>query len=480
MSGTVFDLAGNVNEGTMGTNELQFESQRRSGLPQQNGTPEQDDYQQYSGQRGLFEMARDMDSPKERGYLDDATDFGKNILKAGLQGVYKFGRMLGPTSGPETWGKSEQDLQDEFAGGLDELIPSEEGGFVTKSLERGLKEAPSMLAFPGGSAAQTAIRTGLAGFLGEGAKELGAGEGAQTIAELSAYIGPDLAKRLLASGSNKEIIEYARKLGLKDAEITPLIQSDFKQKWLSKLAARRGKTQEALSNTREALGRTYGDLRSSEAAKTALSDTQSTDLVKSLQDKLFDMPDKVRETISADMRDLVSKPITGDSLINFWQDINANLSEGTKQLSNLKDPIRNALARLNPGLANDFEWANKLYGKYQTISSRLKPNLMTDIMGASQALKTLGGVTFGYYPILVEAAGEQAARTLSREMLLNPRFQNLSGKMVSAINQNKWQAVKKIRDSMIAEVKDVSPEIAKQLQAVDLDELEWLVIGQEE
>lgn len=462
-TGTIFDL--------LGSEKSVAPSQEPSSMLMQKEEPSQ-----FSGKAGLFELAESLEPPPEKGYLDDAVNFGKNLLKAGVRGVHKFGRMMGPLPVP---GKTEQEVQEEFTEQLDDLLPTEEGGYVSRSLERGLSEAPTMLTFPGGGTAQTAIRTGAAGFLGEGVKELGGGEIPQAIAELSAFIGPDLAKKLLASGSNKEIIEAARNLGLKDAEIAPLLQSEFKQKWLGKLASGRGKVQDTLKRTKEALGQVYNNLRAIPAAKTALPQQQATELINLIQDKLFEMPSIVREKIAADFKDLVSKPITGDSLINFWQDINAtmkaaknDLGDAAKYLSNLKDPLKGGLAKLSPQLANDFEWTNKLATRFYDISSRLKPNLYTDIMQASQAIKLLGGVTFGYYPVLVEFAGEAAARKLAREMLLNPRFQNLSNKMVSAINQNKWRGAEKILDSMIKEVKDISPEIAAQLQAVDFKELE--------
>ena len=80
---------------------------------------------------------------------------------------------------------------------------------------------------------------------------LGAPELVQTAAELTAYIGPDVLKKLLSSGKHKEIIDAARTLGLTDEQITPVLQSETKLKWLSKLTPRRGSTQKALENTKD-------------------------------------------------------------------------------------------------------------------------------------------------------------------------------------------------------------------------------------
>lgn len=422
-------------------------------------------------QLAFMEMAAQREPLEGKISLEGTKDFGKNILKALIKGTHKLGRMIGPTIGPETFGKSEQQIQEEYAKQWEELLPSGPGGAISRTIERTLEEGPSLAAlFPGGLTGGTAARIGLSSMAEQIAEEFGAGELGQTIAGLTAFMGPDLTKKLLTTGKNADLIRAGKELGLTTKQIAPLLNSEMKQRWLSKLATRRGRTQKILGETKKALGQAFEGLKKGE--ETILSSQEGSTLISDLQEKLFNMPSNVREKIATDMQDLASRPINSESLINFWQDINANLGPKTKQLVNLKAPIKEALAKINPKIANQFEMANKLYGKYSDIAARLKPNVMSDILGASQVLKFIGGIAFGFYPILVEAIGEAGAKSLAREMLINPRFQQLSRKLVNSLNQNKIAAVKKITDSLIKEVRPKSAEAAKIMQSINWDEWE--------
>ena len=106
-------------------------------------------------------------------WMSSLKEYGKTALKGTVEGVSKLGRMMGPL---ET-GKSSQEIQENQTNVLNELLPTEDT-FGERGLRRGLNMAPTMMGFPGG-AIQSGIRSGIAGFVGETAKELGAGEGLQ-------------------------------------------------------------------------------------------------------------------------------------------------------------------------------------------------------------------------------------------------------------------------------------------------------------
>lgn len=418
-----------------------------------------------TGKKGFFEAAERAPNPKDNSFLSSVSDYGKTILKGAAEGLGRLGRVMGPLQTD----KSTSEQLEEQTESLDKLLPVEED-FGQRSIRRGLRELPTALSFPGSTAA-TLPRAIAAGFLGEGAKDLGAPEWAQTAAELTAYIGPDITKKLLESGKDKDLIQAGRKLGMSDEALTPLLQSEFKQKWLSKMTPRRGSTQSSLSKSKSELQKTYGELQKSSAAQGELSFGSSQGLINSIEDKLFEMPSGVRSKISADFKDLQSRPITGDSLINFYVDINHEAGKNAKQLSLLKEPIKNALKEINPSLAKDFDTINTLYSKYYPIAKRLEPNLMTDIVGASEAIGLLASLTTGYYPFFLKIAGEKTARKVAQQLLINPRFQQISKKMVVAMNQNKYQMVKKLSDLMSHEMRKTSPEVADKLDDISEEEL---------
>ncbi len=418
------------------------------------------------GKEGFFELAARAPQPKDKSFLNDIKDYGKTILKGTLEGVSKLGSLMSPLAGVD-YQKEHENLTEN----LNELLPTDEG-YTQKALRRGLKEAPSVMANPFGSALATLPRAIASGFLGEAAKDLGAPEWAQTAAELTAYIGPDILKKALASGSNNPIIEAARKLGMSDEAITPLIQSEFKQKWLSKLAPKRGSTQKALEKSKGELSTAYESLGKRIEAGVEVSEKVNGHLINDLKRAMNEMPHEMQGKISEDLKDLLGNKITPNALMNFYKDVNAVLGGKTKQISLLKEPIKKAIRSVSPELGKDFELVNDLYSKYSTISARLKPNLTSDIISAAETLGLTGSVYFGDYPTLIGILGEKSGKKLAQQMLINPRFQQLSKKMIVAINENRFALAKKTTDEMNKEILKFIPESSGQLKELTKEDFE--------
>lgn len=416
--------------------------------------------------------------PEENLYKSSVFDLGKTILKGSVEGFSRFGTALGPTQPREV---TEMQLAEQTKK-LDEALPTEDG-FISNATRRGLKELPIAVASPGANAASMINRSMVAGFLGEGGKELGLPEWAQSALELTAYIGPDITKKLLESGTNADLIQFAKRMGMTDAQITPLIQSDFKTKWLAKLTQKGGSTGEKIASTKSGIQQVYTKVKDSPLAQKEISEIANGKLINSLKEKISDMPREVQDVILQDLNDLLANKITGKSLINFYSDVNHNLGGKTTQLAQLKNPIKEALATLSPELVQDFEMANKLYERYYPIASKLKPNLVSNLITAGKALglgtSVLTAVTTGIMTPLVGFATEKVIQKLSQQMLTNPHFQQLGQKFANAISQNKFQAAKLVVTEISKLVSKVSPELGKDLEKLSMEELQDLFSSQE-
>lgn len=407
------------------------------------------------------QMAKEEPEQFEAETQEGIGNYAKNLLKSGIKGINKLGRVIGPT-GPRM---PEEKVEAEYEKGLQKLIPSRpsESGF-NRGVERIVEALPTNLSLPGGGPAQTAIRTALGGGAAQVTKELGAGETAQAIADITAFISPSLTKKLLETGKNKELIEAAKKLGLNDKQITPLIQSDFKKKWLSKIAAKGSRTQEALRQSKEALGSVYGEIRARPESQKVLEEKHFKPFLDKLGSQMKEIPNNVRDVIIRDVRELFEGPVNADRIINLWQDINANLSGNTKQLSTLKPILQDTLAQISPELANDFGKLNKLYSNYIQMSKDLKQDKIDKILSKGQALKPLVALYTGSNWLLAEFAGEMVGKSIAREMLINPRLQNLKGKLIHAINSNDARIAEKIMRQFGDEIEDIDEETSKKLK----------------
>lgn len=424
------------------------------------------------GQEGYMEIAARAPSPKDNSFFNVAKEYGKTAIKGLTEG---FGR-LGSVTGPLIADIPLKDYSKELTSQLEERFPTEGEGFGQKALRRASKELPSALTFGFGGPLGTAARVGAGALGGQFVESLGGPEWAQSAAELTAYIGPDLTRKLLSSGKNKELIDAARKFGMTDNQIAPLIQSENKQRWLSKISSKIGSTQERLKQSYKGIGDSYNALRDSPAGKTRISPVQTESLIESLDDVLKKMPNSVRQKIKGDMKDLIDTPMTGESLMNFYADINHELRGNTKQLSLLKEPITKAIGSISPEFAKDFENVNKLRTRFGAISSRLKPQLHDQIINAVESLGVaagaIKGLLFGDYTWLVGALGEKAGRKLASEMLTNPRLQQLGKKMVVAINENKYPLALKVTEDMRREMENLSGGSSKYLPSLSMEEWE--------
>ena len=180
------------------------------------------------------------------------------------------------------------------------------------------------------------------------------------------------------------------------------------------------------------------------------------------------MPSSVRNVIQDDFQELLKGDMTGEKIIKFFRDINHELGGKTKQLSTLKDPIKRTLMELDRDLGRSFDLTNKLYGKYAEITKRLNPSEYDKLSTAGKSAAALMVLMSGNFGLLESIASFEGARKVAEHMLTNPRMQNLSSKMISAINQNKFQIAEHIKRQFIDEVKDIDPKVAKALESLNI------------
>jgi len=462
----------------------------------------------------------ELESPYQQEPMQEDVGYWRSLLNSvprGLiEGVIRFGRMMGPL---QPTGDPERDYDPErLASQLDEWFPTDDYSSTNIIKDVG-KVLPTVLGTPipgaGGGAAPsvggTVTRATSGAALKEGASELGLPEWVQTVAEIAPWLtpspaaankegasiskaltaleesSPNWAKKLYqkfgptslskplqelaeSGASRKEILDFAKAANMKEAEITPLLQGEGKQKWLAKLSSKGEAMEGKLIDTKEAIGKVYNSIGELPGASIEFSVGQRGRLIKSIQDKFEKMPASVRNVIQEDFQQLISGKMDGNKLMKFFKDVNHELGPKTKQLSLLKDPIKKALMEVDPAMGQMFDMTNKLYGKFSTIAKRLKPGLSEGLWSEAKSQGALWGVISGDVGLLQKIASVSGAKKLGEFMLTSPRLQNLSGKMVSALNQGKFAVAEHIKQQMIDEIKDVDPRVAQALEELNIQE----------
>jgi len=292
--------------------------------------------------------------------------------------------------------------------------------------------------------------------IGEGVEQVTDSPTAGVIAEILATLGlGGLGKKLApASKKGKELVQRGRQVGLTEKELTPLLQSEKKLATFSKLARKSEKTAESFKKINEKLGGAYDLVREEASQHGRLSASQNEKLLKDfgeinkkLRTTLKASPEKegAIKFIEDSMETIRNRGATPEELIGFWGDINNAVNwnavkGGKKSINALKTPIREILRDTDPQLAKDFELTNELYTRYKKAAKALKPDMIDKWLNKGEGAAIVSSIATANPILLKGVASEMAIRLLSKELLTNPRLQNVSNKALQAIRSNKGAA----------------------------------------
>lgn len=398
-------------------------------------------------------------------------------VKGAIKGVLDTVSLANPFSalmGGNSSGPVSPQLQQKL---LDKALPTQDNA-LEKGLERAGRLAPSVIGSPG-SAIGKGVRVGAAAALGQAAEEGGAPEWAQTVAELLPFTAPKLGKNLIPKKSQIANVEFLRGKGLTDKEITPLIQSDKRAKILSKLSEKGQKTKQLLGDISSKLGQGYDELKGNfKKLKTPyLKGKDALDFDDALMNSLEKINPRFRRLLSSDLEALTNREITGEGLINFYQDINATVKGqdgGKAVLGTLKKPILDGLKKINPELAADFTKLNNFYAKKATLSKSLNPGKWGELYTLAKIPAALGGIvsfiSTGNPGFLKTIALKEFGSKVFREMLINPRLQNLSDQMLLSLSKNKVPVLLRTLDQFKKELKKSKPGLVEEFNSKDKED----------
>jgi hypothetical protein len=469
-TGTIFDLF-----------EAPEQQVQEAELP---GKPDQS--LQFMEMAAAAPASREFKEEEDPGYLTQIGRAGGRGIARSIRGI---GDLLFNTLGAKKFVpeflKEGIPTEEEFEASLQEQLPSQD-----TTLEKFVERFAPMAAIPGGGWAGLG-RSALAAGLGQATEELGGGPTTQAAAEILGLSAPSLAKKLIPSSKKimfggkmlpqKEVIEKARAIGMTEEQIAPLIQTKGKQALLSGFAGAEGKIPEGLSKSQEGIGSFYNQIKDSSAAQKALSPSSASKLTNKMNKIWKDLGDAPRGAIRESFQEFTSSPKTGEDMIRFYKKVNEAMGpDKTKTLKAFKMPLKDAINTVSPSLAKDFNLATNLYERYASQASKINNSKVGKLMkGATEKGTWTGllGLITGNHGLVTGSiglvAGAEAAKKLSKSMLTNPRFQNLSSKMISSLNSNKIKAAESVLKSYTKEMQKegIDPSIIAEFNSLDFDEI---------
>jgi len=385
------------------------------------------------------------------------------LVRGGIKGITRIGQSASPLDEPQ-----ETDLE----AALMQYLPTQ-GNATSRTLERFGELAP--YAVGGGiKLPESLARTGIGAILGQAIQEKGGGPIPQAIGENIGFALPSFSKRIIGKNAQQQkLIDFAREQGLTENEIAPLLQEEkgFKN-FLSHISPKGGKTQERLDVAKMGQNHLFEQLKKDAAVNEVLNGVEQAELYNSISEKLRNMPNSQRSRITEDLKDLINSKGSIEDVVNFYRDVNAEFKGERDIIQTIKEPIVKALKKKNPNFANKFELTNDLASRYYSITKRLKNTPITNAIETGLSVKNLVqgiyGLISGDMVALGELIGEVGSRKVARELLTNPRFQNLSKQFITATKKNKLPIAKNIYSQMVRQLRKqgVSQEIIDKFQDV--------------
>lgn len=318
------------------------------------------------------------------------------------------------------------------------LLPTQEK-LPEELLERGGKLA-TYLAGGEGSLASKALRTGIGALAGQTVKETGGGQLAQDIAELASMSAPDLAKHIPAQKAQERVINFLRNKGWTDREITPLLQSPKKIARFAKFSAKGDKLEKLNKDIYNKFDNLYDDIREQGKNFPSLNNNQIDTFLDDFQKIWGNIPARYRRKLKDEVNDLLNGEMKFSDFLDFNQAVNAEIKGekgGKAVLGKIKEATQKAQKEISPELADELSLTNELYGKRANFADHMRPNQLTDLIDAGKIYGTAAAIADMNFSLLKKMIGITGARKLSREILINPRLQNISNRMLIAFKENK-------------------------------------------
>lgn len=366
----------------------------------------------------------------------------RSLISAPIKGAVKAGQELARATSMFSTSPFSPQLEERLT---EELLPTQEK-LPEELLERGGKLA-TYLAGGEGSLLSKGLRSGVGALAGQTVKGLGGGEIAQDIAELASMSAPDLAKNLVAKKSQSRVVNFLKNKGWTDREITPLIQDPKKIARYAKFSSKGEKVASLNKDIYNKFDSLYSDVRSTGESLPALKGEQVDSFLGDFENIWEKIPRRYRRKIQGEVDDLFNSPMKFSDFVDFNQAVNAEIGAeegGRAVLGRLKEATQDAQRMISPELSEELALTNELYSRRANFAKHMKPKQIDDLAEAGKIYGLAAGIADGNFGIIKGVIGLTGARKLAREILINPRLQNISDKMLKAFQENKIPTAMKL------------------------------------
>jgi hypothetical protein len=273
----------------------------------------------------------------------------------------------------------------------------------------------------------------------------------------------------------KPVGEFLRKSGLPDEQIAVVLAGKNPNRNLNKLASKRGKSELILEATKSGMESVLETFEQGPYSETVLDIPARVEMEQAMNETLQKLSAKERRYIQEDIQDFMNSPRTVGDAVNLYRDINKTYGTRNQAAMALKQHILEMLEKVDPQLATDFRLANEAYSGYATIRNEFRPKDLATIttnMAKNPSLALFAGALLGTPVLGLKAVGLGfLASRLAREMVLNPKFRNLSRKMGTQISRRSFATANQTKEELAIELDKIDPRLGSEFRKAKIEEL---------
>ncbi len=291
----------------------------------------------------------------------------------------------------------------------------------------------------------------------------------ETIFDMFAPLGKGekAVKGLLPKEGQKELFDFMKKYGFTEKEIAPFFTSKNKWKYLQKIAKKDDKTASLLGDLYEKYGGVYDTLIDQGLEMPSITTEQLGTFEDAIGTFLERLPPSFRRAAEQPLNDLYRSRMTPGNLMHFVQDINDSwrpMKGGKNAIGGMKDIAIDSMKEMSPELGRDYELANQLYREGKKLVNRLAPKNLSELIDMGEVFGLAQGIATGNLNLIQKAIGVAGARTLAREMLINPKLQRITKKLVHNINKGDRKNIYRLIDETARLMEHKDPEASEKLR----------------
>ena len=259
--------------------------------------------------------------------------------------------------------------------------------------------------------------------------------------------------------------KFLKSKGFSPEEMTILSQSPRKLETFSKFASKTDKIADRVRSTKARIGSLVEDIREKGKALPGLSGKKYDKFTNSMEKILEDIPYDFRKLLSDDVAHLQSSPHKAGDLIDFYRAINRKIGKvqgGKAVLGRLKDPTLEGLSMIKPSLGKEFTQSNKLFQDVYKFAKKMTPNQLGEIFDAAEMIGVGKGLMEGKLGLVGKTLGAIGARSLSREILTNPKLQSLHKRLAFHVKEGNTKGIERVTAQILSKVLREKPEMIEE------------------